>query len=68
MSEPRHTDACNIRDEELDQELTECLIAISVIAKRLAQKITANQKSNDVKEAKDVQELRTGGKDHQSEV
>lgn len=52
-------------DVELDTELAEFLIAISVISKKLATKITAKQMS---KEDKDVQELRTDGRDRQSET
>lgn len=52
-------------DAALYEELAEVLSAISVIAKTLAQKITANQMS---KEDKDVQALRTDGRDHQSET
>lgn len=38
------------RDTELDEELAEVLIAISVISKRLAKKITANHMSKEEKE------------------
>lgn len=52
-------------DAALYEELAEVLSAISVIAKTLAQKITANQMS---KEDKDVQALRTDGRDRQSKT
>ena len=43
-------DAYEERDAELDEELAEVLIAISVISKRLARKITANHMSKEEKE------------------
>ena len=54
--------------QEYDEELHDVLIAISVIAKRLAQKISKNQRqSQEEKEnGKDtVQTLRPGGSDNQ---
>ena len=54
--------------QEYDEELHDVLIAISVIAKRLAQKISRNQRqSQEEKEnGKDtVQALRPGGPDNQ---
>lgn len=53
-------------DEALYAELAEVLSAISIISKTLAQKITANQMSKEDK--KDVQTLRTDGRDRQSET
>lgn len=41
------TDAKAIRDTDLDQELADVLIAISVITRLLAKKITANQMSKE---------------------
>lgn len=40
-------DTCTSEDAELEQELAEVLTAISVITKRLAKKITANQMSKE---------------------
>ncbi|MDD2979166.1 MAG: hypothetical protein PHN80_04265 [Hespellia sp.] len=40
MTENSTTDANAIRDNELDEELADVLIAISVITKRLAKKIS----------------------------
>ncbi|MCD7724944.1 MAG: hypothetical protein LUI12_05245 [Clostridiales bacterium] len=37
-----------IREQELDEELADVLIAISVISKRLARKIAARNRSDDV--------------------
>ena len=39
------TDAKAVRDTDLDQELADVLIAISVITRQLAKKITVNQMS-----------------------
>ena len=41
------TDAKAVRDTDLDQELADVLIAISVITRLLAKKITANQMSKE---------------------
>ena len=41
------TDAKAVRDTDLDQELADVLIAISVITRQLAKKITANQTSKE---------------------
>ena len=41
------TDAKAVRDTDLDQELADVLIAISVITRQLAKKITANQMSKE---------------------
>ena len=43
-------DAYEERDAELDEELAEVLIAISVISKRLAKKLTANNMTKEAKE------------------
>lgn len=43
MTDMRSTDTDAIRDQELDEELADVLIAISVITKRLAKKINVNQ-------------------------
>lgn len=61
------TDAYDERDIELDEEMAEVLIAISVISKRLAKKITANLMTKETNDEK-VQALRTDGKDRQSET
>lgn len=39
------TDTKAVRDTDLDQELADVLIAISVITRQLAKKITVNQMS-----------------------
>ena len=52
------TDA--IRDTDLDKELADVLIAISVISKQLAKKIKANQMSKEDKQNVQRQALRTG--------
>lgn len=39
------TDTKTVRDTDLDQELADVLIAISVITRQLAKKITVNQMS-----------------------
>ena len=41
------TDTKAVRDTDLDQELADVLIAISVITRQLAKKITANQTSKE---------------------
>ena len=41
-------DAGRIRDRELDEELADVLVAISVITKRLARKINENLKKMEV--------------------
>ena len=41
------TDTKTVRDTDLDQELADVLIAISVITRQLAKKITANQMSKE---------------------
>ena len=41
-------DAGRIRDRELDEELADVLVAISVITKRLARKISENLRKTDV--------------------
>lgn len=54
--------------QDYDEELHDVLIAISVIAKHLARKISGNQgKSQEEKEngTDTVQELRSGRPDHQ---
>ena len=65
MAIARTTDTDAIRDTDLDKELADVLIAISVITRQLARKITANHKS---KEDNNVQELWTDGRDRQSET
>lgn len=52
--------------QAIDDELADVLTAISVITKRLAQKIKDKQKSKEDK--KDVQALRTDGRDRKSET
>lgn len=61
------TDAYDECDIELDEEMAEVLIAISVISKRLTRKITANLMTKETNDEK-VQALRTDGKDRQSET
>lgn len=41
-------DAGRIRDRELDEELADVLVAISVITKRLARKISENLRKTEV--------------------
>lgn len=41
-------DASRIRDRELDEELADVLVAISVITKRLARKINENLRKTEV--------------------
>ena len=60
------TDAIAGTTTDLDAELVEVLIAISVISKRLAKKITAKTTTTEDKEY--VQALRTDGRDRQSEI
>ena len=59
-----YTDA--IRDTDLDKELADVLIAISVITRQLAKKINVNLMKKEDNE--DVQALRTDGRDRQSET
>ena len=47
MATARTTDTDAIRDTDLDKELADVLIAISVITRQLAKKITANQMSKE---------------------
>ena len=60
------TDAIAGTTTDLDAELVEVLIEISVISKRLAKKITA--KTTTTENKADVQALRTDGRDRQSEI
>ena len=53
------------QDAALDEELAQVLMAISVISGRLAKKITAKYQS---KEDTDVKDVRTDGRDRQSEI
>lgn len=62
------TDTKTVRDTDLDQELADVLIAISVITRQLAKKITANQTSKEDKQNVQRQALRTDGTDRQSET
>ena len=62
------TDTKAVRDTDLDQELADVLIAISVITRQLAKKITANQTSKEDKQDVQRQALRTDGRDRQSET
>ena len=62
------TDTKTVRDTDLDQELADVLIAISVITRQLAKKITANQTSKEDKQDVQRQVLRTDGTDRQSET
>lgn len=49
MAIARTTGTDAIRDTDLDKELADVLIAISVITRQLAKKITANQTSKEDK-------------------
>ena len=66
MATARTTDTDAIRDTDLDKELADVLIAISVITRQLAKKINVNLMKKDDNE--DVQALRTDGRDRQSET
>ena len=68
MSTIMTTDTKAVRDTDLDQELADVLIAISVITRQLAKKITANQTSKEDKQDVQRQALRTDGTDRQSET
>lgn len=68
MSTIMTTDTKAVRDTDLDQELADVLIAISVITRQLAKKITANQTSKEDKQDVQRQVLRTDGTDRQSET
>ena len=62
------TDTKAVRDTDLDQELVDVLIGISVITRQLAKKITANQTSKEDKQDVQGQALWTDGTDRQSET
>ena len=66
MATARTTDTDAIRDTDLDKELADVLIAISVITRHLAKKINVNLMKKEDNE--DVQALRTDGRDRQSET
>jgi NTP pyrophosphatase (non-canonical NTP hydrolase) len=66
MATAKVTDTEAIRDADLDRELADVLIAISVITRQLARKINVNLKKTEGNE--DVQELWTDGRDRQSET
>lgn len=66
MATARITDTDAIRDTDLDKELADVLIAISVITRQLAKKINVNLMKKEDNE--DVQALRTDGRDRQSET
>ena len=66
MATARTTDTDAIRDTDLDKELADVLIAISVITRQLAKKINVNLRKKEDNE--DVQALRTDGRDRQSET
>lgn len=57
MGNVTETDTAVISDEELDKEISDVLIAISVITRQLAKKIAVNHMS---KEAKDDEGKRSG--------
>lgn len=61
MATARTTDTDAIRDTDLDKELADVLIAISVITRQLAKKINVNLMKKEDNE--DVQALRTDGRD-----
>ena len=64
MATARTTDTDAIRDTDLDKELADVLIAISVITRQLAKKINVNLMKKEDNEG--VQVLRTDGRDRQS--
>ena len=66
MATARTTDTDAIRDTDLDKELADVLIAISVITRQLAKKINVNLMKKEDNE--DVQALRTDRRDRQSET
>lgn len=66
MATARTTDTDAIRDTDLDKELADVLIAISVITRQLAKKINVNLMKKEDK--KDEQTLRTDGRGNQSET
>lgn len=66
MATARTTDTDAIRDTDLDKELADVLIAISVITRQFAKKINVNLMKKEDNE--DVQALRTDGRDRQSET
>ena len=66
MATARTTDTDAIRDTDLDKELADVLIAISVITRQLAKKINVNLMKKE--DNTDVQALRTDGTDRQSET
>ena len=66
MATARTTDTDAIRDTDLDKELADVLIAISVITRQLAKKINVNLMKKEDNE--DVQAGRTDGRDRQSET
>ena len=66
MATARTTDTDAIRDTDLDKELADVLIAISVITRQLAKKINVNLMKKEDNE--DVQALRTDGRDRQNET
>lgn len=66
MATARTTDTDAIRDTDLDKELADVLIAISVITRQLAKKINVNLMKKEDNTA--VQALRTDGRDRQSET
>lgn len=57
MGNVTETDATVISDTELDKEISDVLIAISVITRQLAKKIAVNHMS---KEAKEDERKRSG--------
>ena len=63
VTETKNTTANNI-----DAEIADVLIALSVITRQLAKKITANQTSKEDKQDVQRQALRTDGTDRQSET
>lgn len=66
MATAKSTDAEATRETDLDEELADVLIAISVITKRLAKKINENLMKTEDKE--DVQALRPDRRNNQSEI
>ena len=66
MATARTTDTDAIRDTDLDKELADVLIAISVITRQLAKKINVNLMKKEDNE--DVQAVRTDGRDRRSDT
>ena len=66
MGNVTETDTAVISDAELDKEISDVLIAISVITRQLARKITVKNMSKEDK--KDAETLRTNWRGRQHEI